>query len=149
MKAEKWCYSCKKVKLITEFHKNKRSSDGFNSMCKECTSEYKKSYYLKNRDEIRESHNKYAREHSAEAVSRVRRWVSNNPDKANRLIKKYQANNPEKRKAHIIAIQSGKLQKRSCEICGNSKAQAHHDDYSKPLDVRWLCHKHHVEFHNK
>jgi hypothetical protein len=38
------------------------------------------------------------------------------------------------------------LQKQSCEICG-AVAEAHHDDYSKPLQVRWLCFKHHRELH--
>jgi ribosomal protein S27AE len=33
-----------------------------------------------------------------------------------------------------------------CSKCG-AKAQAHHDDYKKPLDVRWLCPKHHGEHH--
>jgi hypothetical protein len=33
-----------------------------------------------------------------------------------------------------------------CEICGK-KAEAHHDDYGKPLEVRWLCFKHHREWH--
>jgi ribosomal protein S27AE len=41
------------------------------------------------------------------------------------------------------------LIKQPCEVCGNLKAQAHHDDYSKPLQVRWLCQKHHTEHHQK
>lgn len=47
------------------------------------------------------------------------------------------------------AIKAGRLQKMPCEVCGNSTAQAHHDDYSRPLDIRWLCRKHHVEHHAK
>jgi hypothetical protein len=40
-------------------------------------------------------------------------------------------------------IRSGRLIKQPCEICGDLKVQAHHDDYAKPLEVRWLCKKHH------
>jgi hypothetical protein len=35
-----------------------------------------------------------------------------------------------------------------CSICGEQKTiHAHHDDYTKPLDVIWLCRKHHQERH--
>lgn len=44
-------------------------------------------------------------------------------------------------------IRRGKLQRQPCEVCGE-KAQMHHDDYSKPLKVRWFCRKHHLELHN-
>lgn len=32
-------------------------------------------------------------------------------------------------------------------ICGNDNAEAHHEDYSKQLDVLWLCHKCHMRHH--
>jgi len=44
-------------------------------------------------------------------------------------------------------IKAGILVKKPCEVCGNKKVDAHHDDYQKPLDVRWLCRLHHVEHH--
>ena len=45
------------------------------------------------------------------------------------------------------AVASGALVRNPCEVCGNPKAQGHHDDYSKPLVVRWLCASHHREHH--
>jgi len=46
------------------------------------------------------------------------------------------------------AIKQGRLMKLPCEICKTDvDVQAHHDDYNKPLDVRWLCRKHHREHH--
>ena len=44
-------------------------------------------------------------------------------------------------------IYRGVLVRGSCEVCGASDAHAHHTDYSKPLDVRWLCSIHHAEEH--
>lgn len=37
------------------------------------------------------------------------------------------------------AIASGKLTRQPCEVCGEPKTQAHHEDYTKPLEVQWLC----------
>lgn len=45
------------------------------------------------------------------------------------------------------AVASGKLVRGCCEVCGSVKTHGHHDDYSKPLDVRWLCPTHHREHH--
>lgn len=69
--------------------------------------------------------------------------------KKSEYIEKWLSENPEKRKAHNEvknALRSGKIHRHPCCICGN-KAQAHHEDYSKPLDIIWLCHKHHGERH--
>ena len=45
------------------------------------------------------------------------------------------------------ATTSGALVRKPCEVCGEKLVEAHHDDYSKPLEVRWLCKKHHMEHH--
>ncbi|MCZ0964166.1 hypothetical protein [Paracoccus benzoatiresistens] len=59
--------------------------------------------------------------------------------------------NPAKYTAHLAvqqAISSGKLTKQSCEVCGAEKVDAHHDRYDEPLNVRWLCRRHHVKLHH-
>jgi hypothetical protein len=34
-----------------------------------------------------------------------------------------------------------------CERCGAPDAEKHHDDYSRPLAVRWLCRSCHLALH--
>ena len=66
--------------------------------------------------------------------------------------KVWKSKNPEKAKAHKTvenAIKAGKLIRRPCEECGAPKAQAHHEDYSKPLEVKWLCAKDHRKRHRE
>lgn len=60
---------------------------------------------------------------------------------------------PEERKKRIKArgilnhyLRDNRVQRPKCEIC-NEIAEAHHDDYDKPLDVKWLCRKHHRQYH--
>lgn len=45
-------------------------------------------------------------------------------------------------------IRKGLIKREGCYICGEMEnVEAHHDDYSKPLEVEWLCKKHHAEHH--
>lgn len=63
---------------------------------------------------------------------------------------KWKAEKPEGHKAHLIvfhALKKGELEKLPCEICGVERVDAHHNDYSKPLEVRWLCPVHHSAEH--
>jgi len=52
------------------------------------------------------------------------------------------------KKVHY-ALALGRLVRQACEQCGEPKTDAHHDDYSKPLDVRWLCRSCHRIFHSE
>jgi DNA-binding NarL/FixJ family response regulator len=48
------------------------------------------------------------------------------------------------------AIRSGLIiRPEYCSKCGSTgKIEGHHEDYSNPLDVMWLCRYHHVQRHN-
>lgn len=62
----------------------------------------------------------------------------------------YRKRFPERRNARdrvYYAIKTGKLNRLPCYKCGNKKSEAHHEDYSKPLDVKWLCKKCHSKEH--
>jgi hypothetical protein len=57
--------------------------------------------------------------------------------------KTYRSHHPTAAKAHDAvkrALKAGTLKRKNCELCGSAEnIHAHHDDYSKPLDVVWLC----------
>lgn len=64
--------------------------------------------------------------------------------------KRWSLKNKHKLSAHRkvkSALFKGELLREPCEVCGEVKSIAHHDDYSKPLDVRWLCQMHHMRHH--
>jgi hypothetical protein len=66
--------------------------------------------------------------------------------------KKKRASKPLRFRAHWTvanALRSGELVRSPCEVCGAAEVDGHHDDYSKPLDVRWLCRTHHCEHHTR
>jgi hypothetical protein len=46
-----------------------------------------------------------------------------------------------------VALKRGHIQRKPCEGCGSADAQMHHDDYDKPLEVRWFCRACHLELH--
>lgn len=54
--------------------------------------------------------------------------------------------------AHALvaqALKDGRLARKPCEICGDANSVAHHEDYSKPLEVVWVCRKHHMAAHGR
>ena len=81
----------------------------------------------------------------------LKKWrkISNSHSKS---AKKYAENNPEKILAYYLvkqAIITGKLKKGNCEICKKQNVHAHHDNYFKPLEVKWFCPLHHKAYHRQ
>ena len=68
--------------------------------------------------------------------------------------KKWLESNADKRAAHVIlgnAVRSGRINKLdNCPICWKIgvRIHGHHDDYAKPLEVRWCCSKCHRKIHD-
>lgn len=66
---------------------------------------------------------------------------------------KWRRRNAEKQQAHSMtnyAIATGKLVPQACASCGFAFAvEAHHEDYSKPLSITWLCKPCHGERHRE
>lgn len=93
----------------------------------------------------RDYHRAYEAEYLADPANRARRAA---------LMRTYRIADGT-REHHLArdqvkkAIEKGLLVRRPCEVCGASRVDAHHDDYGKPLDVRWLCPPHHREHHAK
>ena len=128
------CNKCNKEQQESEFYPRNR-------VCKTCTKARVKERAVRADviDSVRASKRKYANsEKGRESAKRCGDRYYKNPK--NR--KKVNAKESVRR-----AVKSGKITKSNCEICGCEKALAHHDDYNKPLDVRWLCTIHHNEWH--
>lgn len=45
------------------------------------------------------------------------------------------------------ALRKGLITRHPCEVCGEPQTDGHHDDYDRPLKVRWLCRLHHKRVH--
>lgn len=58
---------------------------------------------------------------------------------------------PEIKEAYMkfnTALRNGEIIRQPCSVCGKKyRVHGHHPDYSKPLDVIWLCRKHHKQIH--
>jgi hypothetical protein len=136
----KECYQCHKTKPLKDFYKHSHTSDGHRGYCKDCASKNSAERYRKRFVEIAIYQRKLAK-----TQARKKKYVEYRRE--NRL------KNPDKYYARSIvtnALQSGKLKKEPCNICGTiEKVEAHHNDYSKPLEVIWLCFPHHLAVHGK
>ena len=135
---ERKCSRCGEVKDISEFRLDNRKPLGRGYICKPCENEYAaKRYYGAKHEQRLVIARAYRIKHKKEACSNARRYE-----------KKYPYKVEAKRKV-IAAIKSGAIKRLPCEVCGNPKSHAHHQDYSKPLEVKWLCSVHHSAVHRK
>jgi hypothetical protein len=127
----KTCFKCGETKLFTDFYKHSKMADGYLGKCKACTKADVAAHRADNIEQVRE-------------YDRARGFRGG----ANHTAK-YKAAYPKRRSAQVAlgnAVRAGRLQPLPCLECG-AKAEAHHPDYDRPLDVIWLCPPHHKQTH--
>ncbi len=144
----KTCPSCRHAKPVNSFGRNRCTGDGLNAYCRDCIKLHNRRYRA----------SLLGREAKQRARQIRRQTASGKAEKA-RANYRHRRRYPEKVQAVNLvtqAIATGRLAPQSCEVCGLAPQrlngvqviQAHHDDYSKPLDVRWLCPPHHRRLHH-
>lgn len=156
----KKCFKCGGVKSLDCFYKHSKMADGHLNKCKECTKRDVTEHYFDNHERMLKYNR--VRSRKPECVERRKKYAAKlaeefkaDPEKKmvlNIKKKEWIKKNTVKRAAHIIvnnAVRDGRLIRQPCQVCGIEKSEAHHENYEKPLDVMWLCKKHHTETHLK
>jgi DNA-directed RNA polymerase subunit M/transcription elongation factor TFIIS len=116
----KICPICKEDKPLMMFARDNSKSDGVTYHCKECRNTYRKTPHAA------ELHRNQAREYYRHIVS------------------------DEKKKCIIVLhkLFNWGLKKGPCEVCSATEdIQAHHPDYTDPLNIVWLCKRCHAYLH--
>jgi hypothetical protein len=150
----KVCRECQQEKPLDQFYKHEKMKDGHLNKCIPCV----KERVLKHRSENLEKIQAYDRirgtfKHRRDSIKRYS-LTERGKEVKKKSIKAYNERWPMKYAAKVItgnAIRDGILTRaESCEVCGSTdRIEGHHDDYTKPLEVRWLCCKCHVDWHKK
>jgi hypothetical protein len=111
-------------------------------LCGECAKckrrIYMRDWYAKNRERVLTQIADRRKAGSLAAYERERY----NTDEQFRKRKKA-------RNAVSIRLKRGTMKRQPCEVCGAPEGHAHHEDYDRPLDVRWLCETHHRAVHGE
>lgn len=126
-----YCNSCKRekarIKSIEEGRREKNSV-GRKSSCSICGKEKEQNYL---------------NESCCRTCKHLRVKLNRSKRTEEQILKE------NVRRLTWMKMADGTLIRLPCEICGTDKdVQAHHDDYNRPLEVRWLCRKHHKEHHD-
>lgn len=131
----KTCFKCHETKPLAEFYRHAAMGDGHLNKCKDCTRKDVRQHRIDNPEKVR-------------AYDNERSGLPHRRELRRRIGAAFPL---EKKRAHgavAKALKRGDLERRPCAFCGSTDSlEAHHHDYSKPLDVTWLCVPCHRKFH--
>jgi hypothetical protein len=156
---KKICTSCGIEKDLEDFYRHDMMKDGHLNKCKDCVKSRVKSHRAANIEKIREYDRLRGRTEERKLKNKQRHdKMIHEVEYKNRIraakgkyVKKYRdRTNARRRLAYALYI--GKVKRPdNCEKCGEAiqHLHAHHADYSKPLEVIWLCPKCHGFIHQR
>lgn len=132
---EKRCRRCKVFKEKTEFWVDNSRPDKLFKFCKPCATNW-----------YREKRKRNPKSYAAKA----RRYYDNHKKELKKKRAKRYLQERDKNLARSKtknALYKGVILRKNCETCGNKQSVAHHSDYTKPLEVTWLCNSCHGIWH--
>lgn len=138
----KACTRCGQIRPLDEFEKDKRHKDGRGSRCRVCIRKHVSDWAKANRER------RNARPYNATRKRAAHERRMANPEIRQKINDKSSERcraNPDKVRARQIAqraVRSGVLTRpANCEDRGREMKwiDGHHDDHTKPLEVRWIC----------
>ncbi len=125
----------------------------FKNKCKACDTLRRKKLYLSRHETEKEIRRQYSRENRIKCNAYKRSSYKKNIAKEReRCAKKDKSDHARARHALFRAVKSGFVIKPIlCSECleYTDDLEAHHHDYTKPFDVKWLCVKCHGKEHRK
>lgn len=147
----KRCRRCGEGKDPSEFGSNRKMADGLSIYCRICARVIQQGWRSKNLEKsrhlARESKRREREVKGDEYVNaRGRDWYARNRER--QIVYKKTIASVEKQQAHSLItrhIKAGNIVRPDhCSQCGVAcYPDGHHNDYSKPLEVEWLCKKCH------
>ena len=133
----KKCSKCKKKKPKSNFWIDRSRPDGLCARCNDCQAVFNREKRKRNPETYRAKSKRYYYTHKEEIAKKRKEFNKLNQDKM-------QAHGKAR-----TALYNGSLLRQPCEVCGETKSHAHHDDYSQALKVRWLCSPCHQLWHSR
>ena len=94
--------------------------------------EYGREYRFKNAEKIRQQKKAYRARPEIRERDRLR-WLNNSKHRQWDYVRE--------------RVKKGRLKRGPCIYCGKPDGHAHHEDYSKPLHIVWVCQFHHSQIH--
>ena len=124
----KKCFKCKIDKELVDFYPHKQMKDGYLNKCRDCA----------RRDS--------AAQLEINKLNPV--WVEKEKERVR--LKQLRLAGSKRTKIYNQvrdALNQGLIKEQPCAVCGEVKTEGHHEDYDKPLDLVWLCKRHHSDRH--